>query len=45
MLGSMNTPTYHYCLDEPLVRRDDEHKLYVPVRRDDEHTRYLPQGQ
>jgi gas vesicle structural protein len=35
----------NHLIEENLVRRDDEHKLYVPVRWGDEHTRYLPQGQ
>jgi hypothetical protein len=35
----------NHLIEENLVRRDEEHKLYVPMRRDDEHTRYLPQGQ
>jgi hypothetical protein len=35
----------NHLIEENQIRRDEEHKLYVPMRRDDEHTRYLPQGQ
>jgi hypothetical protein len=35
----------NHLIEENQVRRDEEHKLYVPVCRDDEHKRYLPQGQ
>jgi hypothetical protein len=30
MLGSMNTPTYHYCLDEPLVDHLLDLAQYAP---------------
>jgi hypothetical protein len=35
----------NHLIEENLVRRDEEHKLYLPVGRDEEHKLYLPQGQ